>query len=67
MAGMFMVNEMESKAYSKKKMDKPMWDVDETSTAAAPAPSIPDDLKCPVCGDLFKVGRKKFRNIARFV
>ena len=49
---------MESKAYSKKKIDKPIWDVDETSNAAsAPAPSIPDDLKCPVCGDLFKVGR----------
>ena len=48
---------MEEKAYSKKKIDKPIWDVDETSNAAAPAPAIPDDLKCPVCSDLFKVGR----------
>ena len=29
---------MEEKAYSKKKIDKPIWDVDETSNAAsAPA------------------------------
>ena len=56
-AGLFMVNEMEEKAYSKKKIDKPIWDVDETSNAAVPAPAIPDDLKCPVCSDLFKVGR----------
>ena len=48
---------MEEKAYSKKKIDKPIWDVDETggAAAAAPAPAIPDDLKCPVCSDLFKV------------
>ena len=51
-----MVNEMEEKAYSKKKIDKTIWDVDEPSTAAAPAPAIPDDLKCPVCQDLLKVG-----------
>ena len=54
--GLFMVNEMEEKAYSKKKIDKPIWDVDETSAAAtaAPAPAIPEDLECPVCKDLFK-------------
>ena len=49
---------MEEKAYSKKKIDKTIWDVDEPSTAAAPAPAIPDDLKCPVCQDLLKVGEE---------
>ena len=50
--------EMKEKAYSKKKVVKSIWDMDETnSAAAAPAPSIPDDLKCPICGDLFKVRR----------
>ena len=41
-------------------MNKYPYESMKTKAAAVPAPSIPHDLKCPVCEDLLKVRKNGF-------
>jgi hypothetical protein len=44
-SGLFMVNEMERQAYSTTKIDKPIWEQEESLASAAGANvEIPEDL-----------------------
>lgn len=48
---------MERLAYSETKVDRPMWDQDDqplTRDAVEKSLKIPEELKCPVCQELFK-------------
>ena len=50
-----MVNEMEKKAYTETKVDRPFWDKDDAPlTNDSVDLKIPEHLKCPVCKDLLK-------------
>ena len=47
--GLYVVNELESKAYSEKKIEKPLWEEDTQTNNVATKIDIPEHLKCPVC------------------
>ena len=52
-----MVNQKEMDAYSETKNDRPIWEKDDvplTKEAVERTLIIPEDLRCPVCQDLFK-------------
>ena len=55
--GLYMVNKMEERAYIETKVDRPIWEKDDTpltKDAVEKNLQIPDHLKCPVCHDLIK-------------
>eukprot|EP00094_Tigriopus_californicus_P009686 TCALIF_09337-PA protein Name:"Similar to RBBP6 E3 ubiquitin-protein ligase RBBP6 (Homo sapiens)" AED:0.25 eAED:0.26 QI:0/0/0/0.66/1/1/3/0/608 len=52
--GLFMVNELEERAYVEKKIDKPMWENEDSNQTETPKVKIPEDLLCPVCKDLLR-------------
>ncbi len=52
-----MVNEMEQRAYTDTKVDRPIWEKEDTpltKEAVERTLKIPEHLTCPVCQDLFK-------------
>ena len=53
---------MEKNAYEAKKTEKPIWENDEAEVSLKTinkSVDIPEDLICPVCKDLLKVGKDK--------
>lgn len=52
--GLIVVNEMEKKAYSEKKIEKNPWLLDEEKPTTDTKVTVPQELLCPICKELLK-------------
>ena len=51
---MIVVNEMEKKAYSEKKIEKNPWLLDDEKPVTDTKVTVPPELLCPICKELLK-------------